>query len=414
MKPKIYKPFIVLALLLIAGAGFAQDTTWHNNKSEDNDLHIAGINLNINMHDLHMAMNDVKASLNEGLHELNSNLHIIGPEISGAVSNLNISINDDDDSRLEAGVQQGDLSEKVKNYTKSYPMDANDRLNISNQFGKVIVNTWNKSEVQVNVQIKSYSDDDGTAQRMIDNVDISDNKNGNEISFSTNFGHGSSRSIWDLFNSQNDHHRVEVNYTINMPAKNALSIRNKYGSTEIPDMNGRVSIDCSYGSFAGGSLMGADNQINVRYGSAKFDNTTSVDVNVSYGSLAMGDVTSLNAGLHYASAKIGKIRSTASINGHYAGGIKIESIDKDFKSFSYSSNYSSLTMGIDNGTNANFDVTVRYGDFNYNDVPIQITEKTPSDDSKGWKPTKNFKGHIGKGGGGMMNISTSYGGVKFD
>ncbi|HEX3386661.1 MAG TPA: hypothetical protein VHS53_15785, partial [Mucilaginibacter sp.] len=177
---------------------------------------------------------------------------------------------------------------------------------------------------------------------------------------------------------------------------------------------GRVSIDCAYGSFAGGSLMGNDNQINVRYGSAKFENTTSADVNVSYGSLDMGDVSSLNAGLHYSSAKIGKIRSSASINGHYAGNIRIEGLDKGFRSFSYSSNFSGLVMGIDNGTNANFDVTVRYGDFNYGDVPLQITEKTPSDDSKGWRPTKNFKGHIGNGGGGTINISTSYGGVKFD
>jgi hypothetical protein len=277
-----------------------------------------------------------------------------------------------------------------------------------------MVNPWNKNEVQVTVQIKSYSDDDGTAQKMIDNIDISDNKNGNEISFTTNFGHGSSRSIWDLFNQQNDHHRVEVNYVINMPTKNALSIRNKYGSTEIPDMDGRVTIDCAYGSFTSGSLIGADNQINVRYGSAKLENVTSGDVNVSYGSLDMGNVGSLNAGLRYSSARIGKIKTSANINGHYAGGIKIEGLDKDFKSFSFSSNYSNLALGIDNGTNADFDITVRYGDFNYGDTPVQITEKTPSDDKKGWKPTKNFKGHIGKGGGGMLNISTSYGGVKFD
>lgn len=407
MTLKIYKPFTMIALLLMSAPGFAQDTTWRN-KGDDNDMHIAGISLGINMHDLHMAMNDLKVSLKD----LNSNLRTLGPDMTTLMNNVNISFSDD--NRLNELVQQGDISEKVKNYSKSYPMDANDRLNISNQYGKVIVNAWNRNEVQVNVQIKSYSDDDATAQKMIDAVSISDNKSGDEISFSTNFGQGSGRSIWDLFNQQNDHHRVEVNYTINMPAKNALSIRNRYGSTEIPDMGGKVSIDCAYGSFNAGSLMGPDNQVNVRYGSAKFENTTSADVNVSYGSLDMGNAGSLNAVLHYSSAKIGKIRNSANINGHYAGGIKIEGLDKNFTSFSYSSNYSSLTMGIDNGTNANFDVTVRYGDFGYNDVPIEITEKTPSDDSKGWKPTKNYKGHIGKGGGGMINISTSYGGVKFE
>jgi len=412
MTLKIFKPFTMMALLLMAGQGFSQDTTWRDSKRSSDLIKITGLNLDVDMHQLNVAMNDLKISLNDGLKELNSNLHVLAPEIKDLVKNISISVNND--VRLDELVQRGDISEKVKNYSKSYPMDGNDRLNISNQFGKVIVSTWNKNEVQVDVQIKSYSDDEHTAQKMIDNIDISDNKSGDQVSFSTSFGHGSNGSIWDLFNSQNDHHKVEVNYTIHMPAKNALSIRNKYGSTEIPDMDGRVSIDCAYGSFAGGSLMGADNQINVRYGSAKLENLTSADVNVSYGSLDMGNVGSLNAGLHYSSAKIGKIKNSASINGHYAGGIKIEGLDKDFKSFSYSSSYSSLTIGIDNGTNANFDVTVRYGGFDYGGVPLEITEKTPSDDSKGWKPTKNFKGHIGKGGGGTINISTSYGGVKFE
>jgi hypothetical protein len=400
----------MIALLLMAGQGYAQDTTWR--KNDDDNLHIAGINVNVSMHDLHIAMNDLKTSLNESMRDLNSSLRTLGPDLKGLTNDVSISFSDD--KNLDELAQQGSISEKVKNYSKTYPMDANDRLNISNQFGKVVVNTWNKNEVQVNVQIKSYSDEDATAQKMIDAVNISDSKSGDEISFSTNFGQGSGRSVWDLFNQQNDHHRVEVNYTINMPGKNALSIRNKYGATEIPDMGGRVSIDCSYGSFAGGSLMGSDNQINVRYGSAKFENTTSADVNVSYGSLDMGDAGSLNAGLRYGSAKIGKIKNSANINGHYSGNIRIEGLDKGFRSFSYSSNYSGLVMGIDNGINANFDVTVRYGDFNYSDVPLQITEKTPSDDSKGWKPTKNFKGHIGNGSGGTINISTSYGGVKFD
>jgi hypothetical protein len=110
-------------------------------------------------------MNDLKISLNDGLKELNSNLRTLGPEIKGLDNYISVNIND---GNLDEMVQQGSLSEKVKNYSKTYPMDANDRLNISNQFGKVVVSTWNKNEVQVDVQIKSYSDDDGTAQKMID------------------------------------------------------------------------------------------------------------------------------------------------------------------------------------------------------------------------------------------------------
>ena len=119
------------------------------------------------------------------------------------------------------------------------------------RFGNVVVNTWNKNEVKVDIEIKSYADDDQTAQKMIDAITISDNKDGDQVSFKTNFGSGSSNSVWDLFNNRNDHHKAEVNYTIYMPAKNALDIENHYGATELPDFDGRVSIDCAYGNFAG-------------------------------------------------------------------------------------------------------------------------------------------------------------------
>ena len=178
MIPKTFKPFTMIALLLMAGPGFAQDTTWHSDKHSGSLVKLSGLNVDIDMHQLHVAMNDLKIDLNEGLKDLNSNLRTLGPEIAGFVSDIKVNINDDN---LDEKVQRGDISEKVKNYSKSYPMDANDRLNISNQFGKVIVSTWNKNEAQVDVQIKSYSDDDRTAQKMIDNIDISDNKSGDQI-----------------------------------------------------------------------------------------------------------------------------------------------------------------------------------------------------------------------------------------
>jgi hypothetical protein len=279
----------------------------------------------------------------------------------------------------------------------------------------VVVNTWNRAEVKVDIEIKSYADDDNTAQKMIDAISISDSKMGDNVLFHTNFGNGSSNSIWNLFNNRNDHHKAEVNYTIYMPSKNALDIKNRYGSTEVPDFDGKVSLDCAYGSLDAKALMHPDNQIAVKYGSASIDALSSGDVSVGYGSLELGSVDKINAEVHYSSAHIGKIKSSANIDAHYAGNIAVDNLDKNFSNFSYSGNFSGLKIGLDNNTNANFDITVRYGSFDYGDQPIEITEKTPSDDSKGWKPTKNYKGHIGKGNSDkVINVSASYGGVKFE
>ena len=410
---KTYKHTLFLMALLVATAPvFAQDTTAALNVNESNrNLTLLNIDLGINKHDLNLAMTDLNRSLKEGLKDLNSNLHVLVPELKELSNDISVSISNNIPDEMVNG---GNISEKVKAYSKSYPMDGNDKLTIDNRFGNVTVKTWNKAEVKVDIEIKSYADDDATAQKMIDAISISDNKSGDVVSFKTNFGSGSSNSVWDLFNNRNNHHKAEVNYTVYMPSKNGLAISNHYGSIDLPDFDGKVSIESSYGSFSGKSLMHPDNEIKVRYGSASIEGMSSGDVSISYGSLDLGSIEKLNGEFRYSPAKIGKIKTSANIDAHYAGGIEINSLDKNFSSFSYSSNYSNIKIGVDNSTNANFDVTVRYGSFDYNDVPVEITEKTPSDDSKGWKPTKNFKGRIGKGGGGTINISTSYGGVKFE
>src|SRR3569833_1787083 len=115
MKQKIYKTFTMIALLLMAGQGFAQDT---DNGSDDN-LHIAGINLNINKQDMHLAMSEMKMGLDIGLRELKTTLHLLGPEVKNADNALNISIYTSGDEQIESMVQNGSLSEKVKSYTKS-------------------------------------------------------------------------------------------------------------------------------------------------------------------------------------------------------------------------------------------------------------------------------------------------------
>jgi len=417
MKLKAYKYALILGTVFVAARPVAaQDTTSASENQETKsdwkeakEYHkVIKTNIKIGMKHLELAMNELNRNLNIGLRELNNT---VVPELKNLGNDIRINVNN---SVTDAMIENGEVSQKVKNYTKSYPMDANDKLRIDNKFGKVLVNTWAKPEVRVEVNIRSFADNDETAQKMIDAISISDSKDGDVVSFSTSFGRGG--SVWDdLFNNRNDHHKAEVNYTIYMPSKNALDIHNKYGNTELPDFDGRVSLDCAYGNIEAKALLHDDNQVHVRYGSANIGGLSTADVNVSYGSFELGSIDKINGEFHYSTARIGKIKSDANINAHYAGSVNIDDLDKNFNSFSYSSSYSNLRVGVNNGSNANFDVTVRYGDFNYGSVPVEITEKTPSDEKKGWKPTKNFKGHIGKGSSERtINVSSSYGGVSFD
>jgi len=84
------------------------------------------------------------------------------------------------------------------------------------------------------------------------------------------------------------------------------------------------------------------------------------------------------------------------------------------KSLSINSSYSNVDIGLSGDENTDFGVTVHYGDFNYGDHDVTVTDKTPDDDRK-VHFTKNYKGHVGKGNSEKsIEVYSNYGNVKFD
>lgn len=334
----------------------------------------------------------------------------IAPQIALGFKDFdtNFSYNTDNDKQ--------DGIEKVKNYSKSYSIDGNDVINLDNRFGKITVNTWNKSEVKVDVQIKVGANDDDLAQKLLDNVTIRDSKDGSGVYFKTNINNDDNGSSWSLFGGKrNNVRKIEVNYTVYMPSKNPLNVSNKYGATSLPDLDGKLVINNSYGSLVAKNLSNPGNQITVKYGSATIGSLNGSDLDVAYGSLSLGECNKLNADISYGSAKIGRITTSGNINVKFSGNLNINEVDKNIKNLSVNSSYSSVKLGISNEQNADFDVTVRYGSFNYGGHDINITSKSPSDNDRGYNPTKNYKGHLGKGSNDRnITINTSYGSVSFD
>ena len=303
-------------------------------------------------------------------------------------------------------------SEKVKTMSKTYAADANDKLSISNQYGKVVVNTWGKKEFRIDIEIKSYESSDSKAQEQLDAVSISESKQGDLVSFKTNIDK-KNISWWSRTkNGKEEKRGVQINYVVYMPVKNPLDITNRYGSTILPDLDGPLSINSSYGSLTTQTLNNPANRVKVSYGSASIEGYSSGMLDVSYGSLKLANADKLSADIRYSSAKIGKLTSGGNLDLAY-GDCKVESVDKSIRSLVINSSYSGLTMRIDEAANFNFDVTVSYAGFNFNDDKVNITSRTPDENAKGWNPTKNYKGVYGKGSDSRVIIKSNYGGVKF-
>lgn len=369
-----------------------------------------------------LAMRESSKRLNKSLGSItySSDNNVSGLSKSlGVITNTNVNTivtTTSGDDYIARRVQSGDAFEKTKSYSKSYNADGNDRLQLDNTFGKIIVTTWNKSEVKVDIQIKADADQEDEAQKLIDKVTIADSKEGSLISFKTNYDRESNNNWGNWFNGGKSHVRkIEINYTVYMPAKMPLTVTNKYGSTQLPDLSGKLIINSSYGSLTAKNLSNTANEIKVRYGSATIDNLSGSNIYVAYGNLNLGESDNLNADVSYGSAKIGKLTTSGNINARYSGTVQVTDVAKSVKNLSVNTSYSGVKLGIGSDQNADFDITVRYGSFSYGDVPVSITSKTPEDGERGFNPTKTYKGKVGKGNSDkVITIKSTFGSVKFD
>ncbi|RCH55002.1 hypothetical protein DJ568_11055 [Mucilaginibacter hurinus] len=342
------------------------------------------------------------------------------PDVSAVINDLRVEVNTGNDNETDnlskkrpvTGITSGFFEEREKIYSKSYSAGPNDVLEISNKYGNVTVNTWNKSEFKVDVRIKVSSSDEGAAQKMLDNVVIHDAKEGSTVRFETQFNNGDKG--WSSI-GRRIVRKIEINYTVFMPAKNALTVSNKYGAVNLPDLYGKVIVSNSYGNLAAKTLSNTANVIQVKYGGANIEGLSGCDLNVAYGSLNLSEGSNLNANVSYGGVNIGILKSSGNINVKYCGGLNIGTLDKSLKNLAINSAYSGIKLGVENLSNIDFDVTVHYGGFNYDDDQVRITAKNP-DDEKGFKPTKNYKGHLGKSSNNdkLITINSKYGGVKFE
>ncbi len=306
------------------------------------------------------------------------------------------------------------LAEKTKLISKSYAVDRNDKLSIDNLYGKVAVHTWTKNEIKISIEIKAYESSESSAAQLLESVNINESRNGDLISYKTSF-EKTSVNFWSkIRNGKEERRGVQVNYEIFMPAKNPLDITNRYGSTEIDDFNGPVNISSSYGSFSSGSLDNAANQVKITYGSASINNFSKGKLSVSYGSLKLDKGEDLTANIRYSSARISQLSGSGTFDIAYSGGFKIDEVERNVRNLVINSSYSGLTLGIKQGADFDFDVTVSYAGFNFDDERVNLINKV-ADSSKprSWSPTKNYKGSIGKGSDSRIIIKSNYGSVKF-
>ncbi|MDX5421788.1 MAG: hypothetical protein LPK14_06010 [Hymenobacteraceae bacterium] len=290
-------------------------------------------------------------------------------------------------------------AEKQKTFDKTYKVSKSDVLNIENKFGKVHVNTWNRNEIKVNVVMIARAGTDSKAQEILDKINVVESRSGNTIALKTNMA---SMNV-----SGNSNRSFEINYTISMPEENAIAVKNSFGDVYLAALKGKADISVKYGSLKADRLANTGNIVRLAYGSGSCGYVNGGNVDVAYSNLNVEGTNGLKGQSKFSDFKIGSLGEELNMDVKY-GSFKIDNVSKNIRQISLQSGFTPISLNFEDNTAFNFDVSVKFGNFNVDKSLVNITHL-----EKGYTSSE-YKGKFGgESPKGWINITSTYGDVKF-
>ncbi|MBS1949319.1 MAG: hypothetical protein JST47_16290 [Bacteroidetes bacterium] len=302
--------------------------------------------------------------------------------------------------------------EKKKVISKSYTVSPNEKLKIENSFGDVTINTWEKSEFKIDIEIYAKAKTDERAQYMLDHIKITDSRTDNSVYFKTDVHINSSnqKSSGDKEDDGDDdrggkndkavhrhsyagNQQFHVNYVVYMPATNPLYLENQFGKTTVPDFKGQVGLTSKFGSLTAGNLDNVDM------------------INVEFGSATIGDVH--NGKLIFKfddKSSVGHLSGTVKIINEFSGLIQYN-VSANIDELNINESYSEIRVVVPKDLSANFTVHTSFGGFHNNTDFIFHNKSENDEDNVGVHFDKDYTGIAGSGKA-TIKIKSSFGEVK--
>jgi len=280
---------------------------------------------------------------------------------------------------------------KQRLINKHYDVTAEDKLEIENQFGNVVVSTWDKNEITVDIEIVANASTDEKAKEMMDEIDVRDYNSSHIISFKTKVG--------EIHNGKNDrggdnNRSFYIDYVIHMPSGNRLEIENSFGKMEVPAFKGLVTLTSKFGSLNTGKLDNVD-AIDVEFGKAYITEIANGKVVFKFNK----------------ESRIGKVSGNVKITSEFSKNVQFN-VSDNIEELSVYESYSGVRVVVDKELSAQFSVHTSFGGF-HNDSEFPIRERREDDGGNDYGPhfDKDYSGKAGDGKA-TIKIKSSFGNVR--
>jgi len=247
---------------------------------------------------------------------------------------------------------KGDEEHKIR-VTKEVKLNPKARVAITNKYGKIVVNTWDKMECKAEIEIIGYGNSNDQARKMAEMVEINMAASSpDNVKIETKYSPAGNK--WFNFGKRDSKDHVQVNYVLYVPRNlGGMALDNNFGDILARELPFYTHVNINYGFFDIGQ---SDNglKVNMNYtDKARIGKADQLEVNANYSSLKADNVGSMKLNSNYSSYTLNKVDDLI-IDCNYDD-YKVDQI----VNLKYSSNYSDIKM---NGLKTAGDFRVSYSD----------------------------------------------------
>lgn len=327
---------------------------------------------------------------------------------------------------------------REKTIRKEFTVNSDALLKIQNSYGNLVLHSWEEDRVLIEVHISAQGNNADKVAEKLEGVTVSFEASPSVVSAETHFEKNNSWNWW----KGNDRVQMQVNYTITLPVKNSISLRNDYGNITLDRIDGHARISCDYGRLDIGELRGRNNDLRFDYTSksrigymnsgeikadysgfilerggslelradytdAEIGQLENLDYSCDYGNLEVEEVKNLIGKGDYISVTAGRIDEHASIDANY-GSIRIGSFGLAAKNISLTTEYTGIKIGFDQTRPFDFEINTEYtGVKGKENLTIQINKES--------NPSRYYSGYfLRPADGPSLKINSAYGSISIE
>ena len=323
--------------------------------------------------------------------------------------------------------------EAKREVIETYDIKPDTEISINNKYGNVIINRWDKNQVDLKVTIEASGKNDNKTQQILDaiRIDISDRISSGRLSFETQVGNISGNASFS------------IHYDITMPNTNPLDLRNSFGSVYMGSYEGELEVDVKYGQFQAEDLEMADisiefsnsrceietlkaGSLDLRYSKLAIENMGDIEISSQfseleienagvldldgrYGNFEIENLKGLKGDLQFAGLDVENLEESFKLESRHGDGIRLENVSNKFNEIDIDTQFSSVDMSLEPGTQATLEFDLQFGNLRAHGDGISFDKVIKENNYS------EYEGYIGsKDASSSIKVATRHGNIRLE